>query len=448
MKLWEKGKVSLDKRVERFTVGKDIFFDQSLVLYDCLGSIAHAKMLQKIGVLKAAEFKKLKKELVAIIELDKKGKFKLEQHDEDVHSKVENHLTKKLGDLGKKIHTGRSRNDQVLVDLRLYSKRQLQLIIESLLDLCTTLVKLAQKNRLVPMPGYTHMRQAMPSSIGLWVASFAESLLDDLHLLWCTYELNNQNPLGSAAGYGVALPIDRNLTTKLLGFSKLQNNVLYVQSGRGKFESLILSALLQISVDLGRFATDLILFSSPEFNFVRLPEEFCTGSSMMPQKQNPDVLELIRGKSAMMQGYFLQILNVVSGMYSGYHRDLQLTKEPLMQGLALEKECLEIFALVIGKLKVNKGPAAKACRIELFATDKAIDLARKGLPFRDAYRVIAESKFEFVADPVENIKKKRHLGATGNLALYKLLDRIAEHRKKLRKEKSLFERKMKALADL
>ncbi|MBN2067175.1 MAG: argininosuccinate lyase [Candidatus Diapherotrites archaeon] len=448
MKLWDKGHVPLDERIERFTVGSDFALDQNLVLYDCLASIAHAKMLQKIHVLKPAEFKMLQKELVAVINLDKKGLFKMQQQDEDVHTKIENHLTKKLGDLGKKIHTARSRNDQVLADLRLYSKRELQLIIASLLELSSALLHLAKRNEFVPMPGYTHTRQAMPSSIGLWVGSFVESLLDDLRLLWGAYDLNNQNPLGSAAGYGVALPIDRQLTTKLLGFKKLQNNTLYVQSGRGKIESVILSALLQVNIDLGRLASDLILFSSPEFNFVRLPEEFCTGSSMMPHKQNPDVLELMRGKSAMMQGYLIQIINVINGMYSGYHRDLQLTKEPLMQGLALEKDCLDIFALVAAKIKVNRAAASKACRLELFATDKALELAEKGLPFRDAYRVIAESKFDFVADPVENVKRKTHLGAPGNQCLGMAEKQILEHRQKLREERKNFERAIAGLTRL
>jgi len=448
LKLWQKGTVSLDKRIERFNVGRDTKLDQHLVQFDCIASIAHAKMLQKIGVLSGAEFKRLQKQLAAIIELDKKDRFELQREDEDVHTKIENFLTEKLGDSGKKIHTCRSRNDQVLVDLRLYSKRQLLLIIRDLAQLCSNLLKLAERNEFVAMPGYTHTRPAMPSSVGLWIASFVESLLDDLQLLWCAFDLNDQNPLGSAAGYGVPLPIDRALTTKLLGFGKVQNNVLYVQTSRGKIESVILGALLQVSVDLGRLASDLILFSSPEFNFVSLPEQFCTGSSIMPQKKNPDVLELMRGKTAAMLAYFIQTIDTIKSMYSGYHRDLQLTKEPLMNGLHLARECIDIFSLVIEKLQVNKSAAIKGCSRELFAADKALELAQRGLPFRDAYKVIAESKFDFVVDAVKNIKGKRHLGATGNLGLHNLRQRIAEQKRKVQKEKNAFEKKMGAVLRL
>ena len=448
MKLWQKNNTSLNRKIEKFTVDKDVSFDQRLAEMDCYASIAHAKMLQKAKIISKNDFKKLKKELLNIIRLNNNNKFKLTVRDEDIHSKIENHLTRKLGDLGKKIHTARSRNDQVLVDTRLYSKKNILEVEEQLLYLCSTLLKFSEKNEFVPMPGYTHTRKAMPSSVGLWASSFIESLLDDLTLLKAAYNLNNQNPLGSAAGYGVSIHINRNLTTELLGFDRLQNNVLYVQNSRGKIESIILSALMQIMIDVGRLANDLIMFSSSEFNFIKLPEEFCTGSSIMPHKWNPDVLELVRGKSSVMQSYLFQVTNIIDSLPSGYNRDLQLTKEPIMEGLELTKLTLEIVSLVISKLKANKSALVKACNIELFATDKTLDLVEQNVPFRDAYKIIAESRFDLNIDPVENIKSKKHQGATGNLGLKKLEERIKAESKKLNKENVLFDKTIKKIERL
>jgi len=331
-KLWQKS-YKLDEEIEKFTVGNDFLLDKELVKYDVYGSIAHAAMLNKINIINKNEFKKLKNALLGILKLDEKNKFEIKQEDEDVHTAVENYLTKKLGNLGKKIHTARSRNDQVLVDIRLYSKEKLLEVKKALIDLVSTILNFAEKNKNIPIPGYTHTRKAMPSSIGLLFGAYAESLLDNFELIETAYKLNNQNPLGSAAGYGINLEIDRELTTKLLGFEKVQNNVLYVQNSRGKIESVIVFALSKMMNDLAKISNDLILFSMEEFGYFTLPDKFTTGSSLMPQKKNPDVLELIRAKSSIVESNLFQINNIISKLISGYNRDLQLTKEPLINSI-------------------------------------------------------------------------------------------------------------------
>ncbi|MBS3097727.1 argininosuccinate lyase [Candidatus Woesearchaeota archaeon] len=444
-KLWDKG-YKLNKEAEEFTVGEDYLLDQKLVKADCVGSIAHATILNKIGILKNDEFNKLKKELKNIIELEKKGKFVIKQEQEDVHTAIENHLTNKLGDVGKKIHTCRSRNDQVIADTRLYAKEKLIEIEEALLKLCETLLSFAEKNKNIPMPGYTHTQRAMPSSVGLLAGAFLESLLDDLILLKTAYKLNNQCPLGSAAGYGASLPIDRQLVSDLLGFEKVQNNVIYVQNSRGKIESIILSALTQIMLDLSKLATNLILFSTVEFGYFSIPKEFCSGSSIMPQKVNPCVLELVRAKASIVEGYMLQINGIINNLLAGYNRDLQLTKEPLMKGIDLTLDSINIMGLIISKLKVNKEKCIEGCSPEIFATDYALDLVRNGTPFRDAYKVIAKNvgKLKKI-DPVKNIKNKKHLGATGNLGLGKINKEISKEKTELVKEKNKFDEKIKEL---
>lgn len=441
-KLWQKD-YDVNKEIEKFTVGNDYILDKELLKWDVIGSIAHASMLKKIGILKNEEFVKLKKELKSVLG-DKN--FEIKQSDEDVHTAIENYLTKKLGDLGKKIHTARSRNDQVLLDTRLYTKDKLLGIKESLLKLIKVLVEIAEKNKAVPLPGYTHTQKAMPSSVGLWAGAFAESLLDDTIQLNGAYQLNDQSPLGSAAGYGVPLPIDRQYVAELLGFKKVQNNVLYVQNSRGKIELAVLSALNQIQLTLNKLASDLIWFSTSQFGYFELPKEFCTGSSIMPQKKNPDVLELVRAKSALMEGYLIQLNNLIKNLISGYHRDFQLTKEPLLKGIELSKSTLDIMVLVLQKLKVNKQNCIKACTPELFATDKALELVKKGMPFRDAYKEVGLNLDKLkVIDPVKNIMAKKHTGATGNLGLDKAKQIINKEIKELNKEKSNFEIKIKNL---
>jgi len=389
MKLWNES--NLNKEIEDFTVGEDYILDQKLVKYDCLASIAHAKMLGKIGILKKKEVKKLVKELDNIIELDRKGKFKIKKEQEDCHTAIENYLTRKLGDLGKKIHTGRSRNDQVLVALRLYYREKLNEDKGLILKLIQTFKKFLRRYGKIKLPGYTHTRKAMPSSVALWGNSFIDSMKDSLKILNLALELINQSPLGTGPGYGMPyLKLDRRFTAKLLGFKKVQRNPIYTQNSRGKFESTILHALSLIMFDLNKIATDLIIFSMPEFGYFEIPKEFCTGSASMPQKRNPDALELVRAKYHTLTAYEFQIKNTISNLLSGYSRDLQLTKEPVMKGLELTKENLSIMNLIISGLKVNRENCQKALTGEVFATEEVYQLVKKGVPYREAYRKISK----------------------------------------------------------
>lgn len=434
MKLWDKG-YSLNKEIEKFTVGNDFLLDKALIKFDVYGSIAHAVMLNKIGILTKDELGKLKNALIEILELDKKNNFHIRLEDEDVHTAIENYLTKKFGNLGKKIHTGRSRNDQVLVDIRLYSKENLLEVGKLVLGLACVLTGIAEKHQNVPMPGYTHSRKAMPSSVGLYFASFAESLIDDLKILDGAYELNDQCPLGSGAAYGVPLNVDRNRVSDLLGFKKVQNNALYVQNSRGKLESVTIFALGGVMNDLARLSNDLIVFSMDEFGFFRLPDEFCTGSSIMPQKKNPDVLELIRAKSAKIDSNLYFVKNTVSKLQSGYNRDLQLTKEALMESFDIAVSSLRIFKTIIERMAVNREKCIKACTPELFATDYAYELVKKGVPFRDAYKETAKNIAKLrKINPIENIKSKKNIGATGNLDLEKIKQQIKETGKEIDSE--------------
>ena len=441
-KLWQKD-YDVNKETERFTVGNDYLLDKSLLKWDVAGSIAHASMLKKAGILMNEEFSKLKKELKGMLN-DKD--FEIRQSDEDVHTAVENYLTKKLGNLGKKIHTARSRNEQVLLDIRLYTKEMLFGIAENLLKLAEALLDFSQKNKNIAMPGYTHTQKAMPSSAGLWSCAFLESLLDDLVLLKAAFSLDDQCPLGSAAGYGVSINIDREYVSGLLGFEKVQNNVLYAQNSRGKIESVVLSALTQIMLDSGKLATDLIIFSTPEFGYFELPKEFCTGSSIMPQKKNPDVLELARANASVVESCMFRVNGIIKNLISGYNRDLQLTKEPLMKGLETTNDTIKMMELVVKGLKVNKDRCLAACAPDIFATDKALELVKKGMPFRDAYKEVGLNLERLRSiDPTKNIMAKKHIGATGNLGLEKAKKAIEKEKIELSKEKSSFEEKMQNL---
>ena len=447
MKLWNNNNhQEADREIERFTAGEDVSLDQLLVKYDVVGSIVHAMMLQKIGILTEDELMDLKKTLLEIIELNKKGQFKIEAWEEDVHTKIENYLTSKLGESGKKIHTGRSRNDQVLVDLRLYTKEKLLKIQKNLLNLCNALITFSKENKSLPMPGYTHLQKAMPSSVDLWALSFVESLLDDLTFTKSVYNLNDQNPLGSGAGYGTPINLDRELTTNLLGFKKLQNNVLYVQNSRGKIESMVLAALAQIMLDLSKLSNDLILFSTEEFGFFEIPEEFKTGSSMMPKKRNPDALELIRARTSKVLSYYFQIMNTIKDLPSGYNRDLQETKEPILKGLTITNSCLEMMTSIINDLKVNKEKLEKAFSPEIYAADKAFELVAQGIPFREAYREIERNleKVELTS-PEEIIKKRKSKGTTGDLGLDELEKKIKEELSFLNSKKEKFYQKINVL---
>jgi argininosuccinate lyase len=389
-----------------------------LVEWDAVGSIAHVTMLNKIGIITDSELMDLKKALIKVVDLDEKGKFKVELKDEDVHTKIENYLTDVVGNVGKKIHTGRSRNDQVMVDLRLYTKEKLLKIERALLNLCRELTGFAEKHRWVPMPGYTHFQKAMPSSVSLWTMAYVESFLDDLKVLKGAYILNDQNPLGSAAGYGVPVDLDRDYTTKLLGFGALQNNVLYVQNSRGKIESVVISALSQVMIDLAKLSNDLILYSTEEFGFFNIGEKFRTGSSIMPKKRNPDILELVRGKSSIVTSCMIQVMETIKNLPSGYQRDLQETKEPLVKSLGVTNNSIEMVSMAIGEITVNKERLLNSFTSQIFATDEAFKLVSQGMPFRDAYKHVDYNFQHYKKDhPEDIIRKRRYKGTTGNLGI-------------------------------
>lgn len=444
-KLWKK-KYELDKSVEDFTVGDDYLIDMNLIKVDVFGNIAHSTMLKKIGILSNEELIKIKKNLIDILKLNEEGKFIIKKEDEDVHTAVENFMTERLGDIGKKIHTARSRNDQILLDIRLYSKERLIDIMESVLSFCNILLQFSKENEFVPMPGRTHTQRAMPSSVGLWASSLLESLLDDLYLLKCAYAINDQSPLGSAASYGVNLDIDREYVASLLGFEKVQNNVLYANNSRGKTESIIIFALSQIMMDLSKFANDLILFSIPEFNYFTLPEEFCGGSSLMPQKRNPALLELTRAKANIVNSLYVRVSNIITSLYSGYNRDFQLTKAPLIESFQITEQTLHILGYFIQNVKVNKEKLVESFTPELYATDRVLELVKEGFPFRDAYKDVGIN-LETLSnkDPVENIKSKTHTGATGNLGLEKIGKTIKEEEKELLSKKESYKKKIDLL---
>jgi len=388
-KLWGK---NLNKEVEDFTVGTDFQLDQRLVRYDCVGSIAHAIMLQKQGYLSVGEKRKLVQTLDEIIFLDEKGKFKIRKQDEDCHTAIENYLVKKLGDTGKKIHFCRSRNDQVLTALRLYYNLELGNCKKQANSLLESIKNFKKKYSGIMMPGYTHTRKAMPSSIDLWAESFADSFKDDLKLLNFTFNLVNQSPLGTGAGYGLPTKTDRKFTAEKLGFKKVQENPIYAQNSRGKFESIILHSLSQIMLDLNKISNDIIFFSIPEIGYFKLPDELCTGSSIMPHKKNPDVLEIMRANYHIVNSYEFQVKNTSSNLISGYHRDLQTTKEPIMKGFDITKQSLSAMSLVFDRLEVNKENCKKAMTKELYSVKEVYKLSKKGTPFRDAYNQI-KSKF-------------------------------------------------------
>ena len=432
-KLWDKG-IDLNEEVEDYTVGSDFLLDCALVPYDVYASIAHAKMLAKIGVLEKEELASLTKALCDVLALHEAGRFMVEKKDEDVHTAIENYLVGKLGEIGKRIHAGRSRNDQVLVDLRLYMKEALLDLSESLIELANDLAEFAEKHKSVPLVGRTHTQKAMPGSVGLWAGSFAESIIDSLVMVDAAYTLADQCPLGSGAGFGSALKIDREYTSKLLGFSKVQGNVLYCANSRGKIEGASLSACLQVMNDLSRLASDIIFGSIPETGYFSLPNELFSGSSMMPQKKNPDLLELVRGNASVVLGYLMQVSSLSSGLISGYSRDMQLTKEPLIRGVETTISSVRIIALTVKKLSVDKKKCVDAFTPEVFATDEALRLVAKGVPFRDAYKKVGENLSKLKKeDPVKNIKSKKHTGATGNLGLEKVKKALSAEKTKVGK---------------
>ncbi|MFH1590161.1 MAG: argininosuccinate lyase [archaeon] len=383
-KLWKKD-YELNKEIEKFTVGNDYLLDYKIVEFDCLGSIAHAKMLEKIGVLNSKEVHEVVKGLKTIMKLHSQGKFKITLENEDCHTAIENYL----GTVGKKIHTCRSRNDQVLTALYLYEKDELFKTKELVVNFKKALEKTIEKYGTINMPGYTHMQKAMPTTIEVWLGSFISACKDDIELINSVLKLINKSPLGSAAGFGVPVfKIDKEMTAKELGFAKVMDNPLYSQMSRGKYTSIILNLLSQVMFDLNKLATDLLLFSTQEFGYLSLPKELCTGSSIMPQKNNPDVLELVKGQYHVVLGEEFKVKSLISNSISGYNREIQLTKEPLFNSIDITKKCLKIMTLVVNKLKVNKENCKKAMTKELYATENAYKLVKKGIPFREAYKEI------------------------------------------------------------
>jgi len=390
MKLWQKNN-KLNKNIEKYTVGDDYILDKRILKFDCIASKAHVKVLFKAGILNESEKNKLIEALDEILKLDEKDKFIIEQEDEDCHTAIENYLTNKLGDLGKKIHTARSRNDQVLTALRLYEKYELDEIEKEIKELIKSLQSKINKFGNIEIPGYTHMQKAMPSSIKLWLGAYLSAFEDDLKILKSTRDLIDQSPLGTAAGYGVPVfAIDRKLSANEMKFSKVMENPIYAQLSRGKFESNIINLLTLIMYNLNRLSSDMILFSMKEFNYIKLPIEFCTGSSIMPQKKNPDVLELMRANYHVVLGEEMKVKGIMGNLISGYNRDMQLTKAPIINSLDITKDTLKISVELINEFTINQEVCKKAMSEELYATEEAYKLVKKGIPFREAYKKISE----------------------------------------------------------
>ncbi len=418
MKLWDKG-FSTDKKIDHFTVGNDRELDLLLAKYDVIASKAHAKMLGKIGLLTDGETSALVNELDAIADTIEKGSFTIEDSFEDMHSKIEFVLTEKLGDTGKKIHTARSRNDQVLVAMHLYLKNELQEIkIETglLFDL---LMDLAEEHKAVMLPGYTHLQIAMPSSFGLWFSAYAESLIDDLYFIEAAYKVADQNPLGSAAGYGSSFPIDRSFTTKEMGFETMKYNVVAAQMGRGKVEKATAFGMSSIAATLSKMAMDICLYMSQNFDFISFPDELTTGSSIMPHKKNPDVFELVRAKCNKLQAVPNQLILITNNLPSGYHRDLQLVKEVIVPAIQDLKACLEILTFSLKEIRVNKNILDDPKYDYLFSVDTLNELVQNGMPFRDAYKKMGMEINEGSFTPKRDIEHS-HEGSLGNLCLDKI----------------------------
>jgi argininosuccinate lyase len=420
---------SIHPDVLAYTAGQDTVLDRVLVEADCIGSAAHVRMLAALPVkpslFSPSECGSVIAALVDIMRRHRAGGFEITGQDQDVHLAVERALTAVLGDLGKRVHTARSRNDQVAVDLRLYAKTELLGLMGQAASLAGVMLDLARRYERVPMVGRTHLQPAMPSSVGVWASAYAESLLDDLELLQGAYVQNDRCPLGSAAGYGVPLPIDRALTARLLDFERPIHNVMYASNARGKCESVILNALSQVMLSVARLSEDMILFMMPEFGYFRLPAQYCTGSSIMPQKQNPDVFELARARSATVLSCASRVTGILKGLPGGYQRDLQETKAPFMEGLRVTGETLRALALVMAHAEVDADAMRRGFSPGVFATDRALALVAGGMPFRDAYDAVKANLAALdTMDAAEAVAAKTHEGATAGLDLAGLQCRV------------------------
>lgn len=423
MKLWDKG-FSTDKKIDLFTVGNDRELDLHLAKYDIIASKAHAKMLGKIGLLTTEETEALVAELDKMITKAEEGTFTIEDNFEDMHSKIEFQLTLALGDTGKKIHTARSRNDQVLVAMHLYLKDELTEIKAQTKTLFDLLLNLADKYKRVLLPGYTHLQIAMPSSFGLWFSAYAESLIDDLYFIEAAYKVADQNPLGSAAGYGSSFPIDRSHTTEEMGFETMKFNVVAAQMSRGKVEKATAFGIANIAATLSKLSMDICLYMSQNFDFISFPDELTTGSSIMPHKKNPDVFELIRAKCNKLQAVPNQLTLVINNLPSGYHRDLQLVKEIIVPAIQDMKACLEILTFSLREIRVNENIIEDPKYDYLFSVDTLNELVQEGMPFRDAYKQMGQEIQAGTFSPKRNIKHS-HEGSLGNLCLEEIKKKMA-----------------------
>ena len=406
--------------MEHFTVRTAYIYDEELVVSDAIGSAAHAKGLNKIGILSDEECRKLLAGLDRIVQLRQSDSFPITVSDEDCHTAIEGFLTNELGDTGKKIHTGRSRNDQVQTALRIYMREAALKLSSASLGLSASLIKLAEQNKDVPMPGRTHMQIAMPSSVALWALSFAEEILEETGMLLSLYDVIDQSPLGSAASYGVTLPLDREYTASLMGFRKVQNNVLYANNSRGKFEAFFLDHAEYIALTISKLAQDLMLFTLPEFGYFSLPRELCTGSSIMPQKKNPDGLELARSRTSLIGSCSMRVKSIIRALPSGYNRDFQDTKEPFIEGFRSALELVMITDEMIQGLEVHPDNLIAACTPELYATDRVMEKVLSGGNFRDSYKDVGLNLDKVQGeDPVASLGKRTSVGTAGNLVIEK-----------------------------
>jgi argininosuccinate lyase len=431
MKLWEKKGSDINAQIEKFTVGRDPEFDMVLAKYDVQGSIAHAKMLESVKMLSPDDAAEILKELENIETEITQGSFRIEKGVEDIHSQIELNLTKKIGEAGKKIHSGRSRNDQIAVDIKLFLRAEIQELKSDAKKLFDLLISLSHQYKDDLLPGYTHLQIAMPSSFGLWFSAYAESLVDDLEILSAAYQVVNKNPLGSGAGYGSSLPLNRKLTTELLEFNSLHYNVVYAQMSRGKTEKFVSFGLATIAATLSRLAMDACLYMNQNFGFISFPDELTTGSSIMPHKKNPDVFELIRARSNRIQSVPNELTLLMNNLPSGYHRDMQLTKEILFPAIEDLKNCIDMTLLMFSHVRVRKDILQDEKYKYLFSVEAVNELANQGVPFRDAYKTIGNqiNKGEFSFDQSKPLKHT-HEGSLGNLNLEQITSEMEKVLKK------------------
>jgi argininosuccinate lyase len=420
-KLWDKGSATVDekhlaKKVHDFTVGNDQVLDLLLAPYDVIGSLAHIQMLQKQGMLHHSEYLQLRKELISIYRSIESGDFSIRKDAEDIHSEIEIRLTENLGDTGKKIHTGRSRNDQVLLDLKLFTRNEIKSVTKKVKKLFQLLIELADQHQDKLMPGYTHLQAGMISSFGLWFSAYAEALVDDLEVMYSAYTLANKNPLGSGAGYGGSMPLDRRFTTELLGFDAMNYNSIYAQMNRGKMERTVATAIASLASTLSKLAMDACLYMNQNFGFIRFPDVLTTGSSIMPHKKNPDVFEIIRARCNKLQALPFQFNTILNNLPSGYHRDLQLIKEDYMLSFSEINSCIDATRMMLGHISIREDILEDEVYTYLYSVEKVNELVNKGMPFRDAYVQVGQRIEAGAFERPEKLKHS-HEGSIGNLCL-------------------------------